>query len=244
MLHHVGSARPLQTNAARLPAVKRLIRLLALLILFVLAAPVALVALYAVVPPPLTPLMALRWFDGAAIRKTWTDLERVAPAVPRAVIASEDNLFCAHSGFDWNAIGDAADDYASGKRVRGASTISMQVAKNLFLWPGRDFVRKGVEAYITVFVELLWSKRRIMEVYLNIAEWGDGLYGIGAASHARFGKTAAALTPREAALLAAVLPNPREWSPDRPTPYIAGRADVILRRVGQLGPLLACVGGR
>jgi monofunctional glycosyltransferase len=224
--------------------VKRLIRLLALLAVIALSVPVLLVALYAIVPPPLTPLMALRWFDGAAIRKTWTPLERIAPAVPRAVIASEDNSFCEHFGFDWRAIGEAADDYATGKRVRGASTISMQVAKNLFLWPGRDFVRKGVEAYITVFVELLWTKRRIMEVYLNIAEWGDGIYGIGAASHARFGKAATALTPREAALLAAVLPNPREWSPDRPTAYIASRADVIARRVGQLGSVLACVDQR
>jgi monofunctional biosynthetic peptidoglycan transglycosylase len=164
--------------------------------------------------------------------------------VPRAVIASEDNRFCEHSGFDWQAIGDAAEDYASGKRVRGASTLSMQVAKNLFLWPGRDFARKGVEAYITVFIELLWSKRRIMEVYLNIAEWGDGIYGAEAAARAHFGKAAAALTLREAGLLAAVLPNPLDWSPARPTPYIAGRADVIARRVGQLGPLLACVGGR
>jgi monofunctional biosynthetic peptidoglycan transglycosylase len=160
--------------------------------------------------------------------------------VPRAVIAAEDNLFCEHQGFDWRAIGEAAEDYAAGKRVRGASTISMQVAKNLFLWPGRDFARKGMEAYLTVIVELLWSKRRIMEVYLNIAEWGDGVFGIGAAAHAHFGKPASTLTGREAALLAAVLPNPREWSPVRPTAYIAGRADVIMRRTGQLGPLLAC----
>ena len=163
-------------------------------------------------------------------------LDRVAASVPRAVIASEDNLFCEHSGFDWRAIGDAAEEYAAGRRMRGASTISMQVAKNLFLWPGRDFVRKGIEAYLTVFVELLWSKRRIMEVYLNIAEWGDGIYGVDAAARAHFGKAPAALTPREAALLAAVLPNPREWSPARPTPYIAGRSDVIARRVAQLGP--------
>jgi monofunctional glycosyltransferase len=231
-------------ESVEVSSVKRLIRRLAWLVVIALAVPVLLVALYAVVPPPLTPLMALRWVDGAAIRKIWTPLESVAPAVPRAVIASEDNLFCEHSGFDWRAIGEAADDYATGKRMRGASTISMQVAKNLFLWPGRDFVRKGVEAYITVFVELLWTKQRIMEVYLNIAEWGDGIYGIGAAARARFGKAATALTPREAALLAAVLPNPREWSPDRPTAYIASRADTIAQRVGQLGPLLACVGQR
>lgn len=223
---------------------KRPVRLLAAILAIVLALPVLVIALYAVVPPPLTPLMVLRSADGASIRKSWTPLERIAPAVPRAVIASEDNLFCRHAGFDWQAIGEAAEDYVEGRRLRGASTISMQVAKNLFLWPGRDFVRKGVEAYLTVFVELLWTKRRIMEVYLNIAEWGDGIYGVEAAARAHFGKRASALTPREAALLAAVLPNPRAWSPARPSAYIAGRADTILGRTGQLGPLLACVAAR
>jgi monofunctional biosynthetic peptidoglycan transglycosylase len=120
----------------------------------------------------------------------------------------------------------------------------MQTAKNLFLWPGRDFVRKGIEAYLTVLIELIWSKRRIMEVYLNVAEWDDGVYGVGAAARAHFGKPAASLTRREAALLAAVLPNPREWSPSRPSSFIAGRADTITRRIAQLGPLLACVGPR
>ncbi len=223
---------------------KRMIRFFLWITAILVAAPPALIALYAVVPPPLTPLMALRWLDGAAIRKTWVPLDRVAASVPRAVIASEDNLFCEHSGFDWRAIGDAAEDYAAGKRLRGASTISMQVAKNLFLWPGRDFLRKGIEAYLTVFVELLWSKQRIMEVYLNVAEWGEGIFGIDAAARAHFAKAASALTPREAVLLAAVLPNPREWSPARPTPYIAGRSDAIARRVAQLGPLLACVAVR
>jgi monofunctional glycosyltransferase len=222
----------------------KLIRLFLWFAAILLVAPVGAIALYAIVPPPITPLMALRWLDGAAIGKDWVPLDRVAASVPRAVIASEDNLFCEHSGFDWHAIGDAAEDYAAGKRMRGASTISMQVAKNLFLWPGRDFLRKGAEAYLTVFVELLWSKRRIMEVYLNIAEWGDGIYGIDAAARAHFGKSASALLPREAALLAAVLPNPREWSPARPTPYIAGRSDAIARRVAQLGPLLGCVAAR
>jgi monofunctional glycosyltransferase len=223
---------------------KRFVHTFLWLAAIVMAAPVALIALYAIVPPPITPLMVLRWSDGAAVRKQWVPLDRVAAPAPRAVIASEDNLFCEHAGFDWRAIGDAAEDYAAGKRLRGASTISMQVAKNLFLWPGRDFLRKGIEAYLTLFVELLWSKRRIMEVYLNIAEWGDGIYGIDAAARAHFGKTASALTPREAALLAAVLPSPREWSPARPTAYVAGRADGIMRRVGQLGPLLGCVASR
>lgn len=220
---------------------KRFFRFLLWIAVILLVGPVVLTAVIGVVPPPATPLMALRSADGVAIRKEWTPLDRISTHVPRAVIAAEDNLFCEHRGFDWRAIGDAAEDYAAGKRIRGASTISMQVAKNLFLWPGRDFVRKGAEAYLTVIVELLWSKRRIMEVYLNIAEWGDGVFGIGAAAKTHFGKPAAALTAREAALLAAVLPNPREWSPVRPTAYIAGRADVIMRRTGQLGPLLACV---
>ena len=197
------------------PCVKTLIRLILWLAAAILVIPVLLIALYAVVPPPITPLMALRWLDGAAIDRRWVPLDRIAPAMPRAAVASEDNLFCEHGGFDWRAIGDAADDYAAGKRLRGASTISMQVAKNVVLWPGRDFLRKGAEAYVTVFVEMLWSKRRIMEVYLNVAEWGDGIYGVEAAARAHFGKSAAALTPREAALLAAVLPNPREWSPAR-----------------------------
>jgi monofunctional glycosyltransferase len=200
-----------------------------------------LTLLYTVVPPVST-LMLGRWLTLRGVERTAVSLDEISPHLPRAVITSEDSRFCQHGGVDWDALRQVIEEADDDGPSRGASTIPMQVAKNLFLWPGRDFARKGMEAYITVFVELLWSKRRIMEVYLNIAEWGDGIYGIGAASRAHFGKAAAALTPREAALLAAVLPNPREWSPDRPTPYIAGRADVILRRVGQLGPLLACVG--
>lgn len=209
-----------------------------------LLGPAAILVVYRFVPPPLTPLMVIRYVEGAGIKKNWVPLDRVSPFVPRAVIASEDNLFCEHAGFDWRSMGDAVDDYMEGRRTRGASTISMQTAKNLFLWPGRSFMRKGVEAYLTVLLELLWDKRRIMEVYLNIAEWGDGIYGIDAAARAHFGKRAAALTEREAALLAAVLPNPREWSPARPSAYIAQRARIITTRIGQLGPLLACVSRR
>ncbi|MGE0746270.1 MAG: transglycosylase domain-containing protein, partial [Rhodospirillales bacterium] len=133
------------------------------------------------------------------------------------------------------------DDYVAGRRTRGASTISMQTAKNVFLWPGRDFLRKGLEAYLTVMIELLWPKSRIIEVYLNVAEWGRGIYGIEAAAQAHFGKPAAALGAREAALLAVVLPSPREWSPRRPSDYVAGQARVVQRRVGQLGALLDCL---
>jgi monofunctional biosynthetic peptidoglycan transglycosylase len=160
------------------------------------------------------------------------------------VIAAEDNLFCTHHGFDLGSLQDAFDDWQDDRRTRGASTISMQTSKNLFLWPGRDFVRKGAEAYVTAWMELLWPKTRIAEVYLNIAEWGPGLYGAEAAARAYFKKPAADLSRREAALLAAVLPNPRAWSPARPTAYIARRAATLQRRMTQLGPaLLACIGG-
>ncbi len=209
-----------------------------------LLGPALVIALYGVVPPPITPLMVIRYVEGAGIDKDWVPLERVAAHVPRAVIAAEDNLFCEHAGFDWGAMRDAIDDYVAGRRVRGASTISMQTAKNLFLWPGRSFVRKGIEAYLTVLIELLWSKRRIIEVYLNIAEWGDGVYGIEAAARTHFRKSAASLSAREAALLAAVLPNPREWSPVRPSDFVAERARTIAVRIDQLGPMLACAARR
>ncbi len=239
-----GAMRHVFSRSRKMTAKSRFVRILLWLAAIMVLAPAAAIALYAVMPPPLTPLMAMRWLDGAGLRKDWMPLSRVAAHVPHAVIASEDNLFCEHSGFDWRSIGDAVEDYSAGRRTRGASTISMQTAKNLFLWPGRNFARKSIEAYLTVLIELIWSKQRIMEVYLNVAEWGDGVYGIGAAARAHFGKSAGSLTRREAALLAAVLPNPREWSPVRPTAYISGRADTIVRRIGQLGPLLACVASR
>ena len=205
--------------------------------------PSGLTLLYAIVPPPVTPLMLIRLVEGEGITKDWTPLARIARSMPEAVIAAEDNRFCEHSGFDWNAIEEAYEDYQENGTARGASTITMQTAKNLFLWPGRNLVRKGIEAILTPQLEMVLSKRRIIEVYLNIAEWGAGLYGVEAAARAYFGKAAADLTARESALLAAVLPNPRRWSPARPTDYIARRASTISARARQLGPLLDCVRG-
>lgn len=205
--------------------------------------PVGLVA-FRTLPPPVTPLMLIRLAEGESLHKTWTPLAEISPRLRAAVIAAEDNLFCTHHGFDLDSLQDAFDDWQDDRRTRGASTISMQTAKNLFLWPGRDFVRKGAEAYVTAWMELLWPKTRIAEVYLNVAEWGPGLYGAEAAARAYFKKPAADLSRREAALLAAVLPNPRAWSPTRPTAYIARRAATLQRRMTQLGPaLLACIGG-
>jgi monofunctional biosynthetic peptidoglycan transglycosylase len=168
-------------------------------------------------------------------------LDAITPALPQAVLAAEDNRFCAHGGFDWEELGGQIDALLAGERARGASTITMQSAKNLFLWPGRDFVRKALEAWLTPQIELLWPKRRIVEVYLNIAEFGPGIYGAEAAARAYFGKSASGLNAREAALLAAVLPSPRDWSPRRPTEYLQGRARTIRTRIDQLGPMLDCV---
>ena len=207
----------------------------------VVALPATLILAYRFVPPPATPLMLIRLVEGEGIDKNWTPLSRISPNAADAVIASEDNRFCVHRGFDIEAIQEAVEEYQEGGDLRGASTISMQTAKNLFLWPGRSWLRKGAEAYLTVFLELLLPKQRILELYLNVAEWGNGIYGIEAAAERYFKKPAAKLTRYEASLLAAVLPAPRDWSPNPPGSYVAGRASSILRRIGQLGPLLDCV---
>jgi monofunctional biosynthetic peptidoglycan transglycosylase len=179
---------------------------------------------------------------GAArdVRQQWVDWQAISPHMGIAVIASEDQRFAEHWGFDLDSIQDAIEERRSGGRARGASTISQQVAKNLFLWPGRSWVRKGLEAYVTVLVELFWPKQRILEVYLNVAQFGDKTFGVGAASRRFFGKRASALSAREAALLAAVLPNPVQMRADDPSPYVRQRARWIqgqMRRLGGQGSL-------
>ncbi len=216
------------------PVVRRV--LLAILLL-----PTVLILIYRIVPPPITPLMLVRLIQGEGLTKDWRPLADISPFLPQAVVASEDNRFCEHFGFDWPELSHQLDRAWQGRSTRGASTISMQVAKNVLLWPGRDPVRKLFEAVLTPQLELFWNKRRIIEVYLNVAETGPGLYGAEAAAHRYFDKPASALNRHEAALIAAVLPNPRVWSPQRPTRYIAQRARTIERRMGQLGPLLDCV---
>jgi len=165
----------------------------------------------------------------------WVDYDEISPNIAIAVVASEDQKFPRHGGFDYDAIADALEDSADGGPMRGASTISQQVAKNLFLWPGRSFVRKGIEAYFTVLIEALWPKRRILEVYLNVAEFGPGVFGVGSASARFFGKTAARLDRDEAARLAAVLPAPRQLHADRPSAYVRARTDRIAREMSRLG---------
>ncbi|MGE0581264.1 MAG: monofunctional biosynthetic peptidoglycan transglycosylase [Steroidobacteraceae bacterium] len=168
------------------------------------------------------------------LRQRWVDAARMSPHCARAVVAAEDQLFVEHAGFDFEAIRKAAEHNARSKRVRGASTISQQVAKNLFLWRGRSWVRKGFEAWFTVLIEALWPKERILEVYLNIAEFGRGIYGVEAAAQAFWHKPAKRLTRTEAATLAAVLPNPRALRADAPSPYVKRRRDWILRQMSQI----------
>ena len=183
-------------------------------------------------PIPYTPLMAIRSYeywndDNFKTIKHWTPLKEISPSMVMAVIASEDNRFEEHNGFDWIEIDKAIADGKKGKRMRGASTISQQTAKNVFLTPSRSWIRKGLEAYFTVAIELIWGKRRIMEVYLNVAEMGRGIYGAEAAANELFKKTAQKLTTRESALIAATLPNPLRRKANNPSAYVSSRASDI-----------------
>jgi monofunctional biosynthetic peptidoglycan transglycosylase len=203
-------------------------------LLLVLGLPLVVVAAYRLVPPPVTPLMLLRAATGASIRQRWVPLSQMSPWLVRAVVASEDARFCIHHGFDYEEIGAALERFRAGGRLRGASTISQQTAKNILLWPGGGFLRKGIEAYITELIELGWPKSRILEVYLNVIEWGDGIYGAEQAAQTHFRKPASALTRREGALLAAILPNPRVLSVERPSRYIEERIATIEARTVQV----------
>lgn len=205
--------------------------------LVVFFAPAFLILLYAVVPPPATPLMLIRVAEGYGLSKDWVPLTRISPHLQRAVIAAEDAKFCMHGGFDWEAVDTAIERRRRGGRVLGASTISMQTAKNLFLWPARTYFRKGGEVYITVWLETLLSKRRILELYLNVIEFGPGIYGAEAAARHYFGVSAADLSATQAAQLASVLPSPLNWRP------VAGaRASTIEARARSvsLGARMPC----
>ncbi len=173
--------------------------------------------------------------EGVPARQTWVRLEAISPHMALAVMAAEDQRFPDHRGFDFESIGEALAEYRRGGRVRGASTISQQVGKNLFLWGGRSLLRKGVEAGVTVLLEALWPKERILEVYLNIARFGPDVYGAEAASQHYFGKSASSLSAAEAALLAAVLPNPVRFRVDTPSDHVRNRQQWILRQMRQLG---------
>ena len=195
------------------------------------AVPAALVFLFRFIPPPTTPLILGTMLTEGAVTQRWVPLDSISPHLVRAVIASEDGKFCSHYGFDLEAIDKAFDRNAAGGRLRGASTISQQTAKNLFLLPNRTWTRKGIEAYFTLLIEGLWPKRRIMETYLNIAEWGPRRFGAEAAAQGDFDKTASKLDQLEAARLATILPSPRNYSADDPGPFVIRQSRVIYERI-------------
>ena len=209
------------------------------------ASSVFFVILYKYVNPPVTPLMVIRLVEQSVggqtvkLKKDWISIDKMSAGMPLAVVASEDNLFLEHSGFDFESIEKAKEYNAQkqGKKMRGASTISQQTAKNVFLWPQRSWLRKGLEVYFTVLIEFVWGKKRILEVYLNVIETGKGIYGVESASQSYFGKSAASISRGQAALIAAILPNPLKWNPASPTPYIMGRQQWILWNMANIGKL-------
>jgi monofunctional glycosyltransferase len=224
--------------------VSRIVRFGVIVTLGLFLASILSVAILRFVPVWVTPLMVIRsveqMFDPekkVVLKNSWVPLEEISPHVPLAVIAAEDQKFMSHGGFDWVSIQQAREDIKSGKRFRGGSTISNQTAKNVFLWPGRTLLRKGMEAYFTFLIEGLWGKKRIMEIYLNVIEMGDGIYGIEAAAQHFYKKPAKELSRQQAAYIAATLPNPRRWNPAKPTNYLQSRQAWILRNMNNLGPV-------
>jgi len=216
------------------PKRRRWLRFVGWLLGSVLVLTVVPVLLMRWVDPPMSAIM-LRESFSRPVRQHWVDWQQISAHAKVAVIAAEDQKFPEHRGFDLESINDALEERERGRRVRGASTISQQVAKNLFLWPGQSWIRKGWEAYFTVLIETLWPKRRILEVYLNIAEFGNGVFGVGAASEVYLGKRASRLTAPDAALLAAVLPSPKRMRVASPSRYVRSRQEWILRQMRGLG---------
>ena len=218
-------------------------RILAIVFAFFGPVPIVLLLVFRFVPVPFTPEMLIPLVTGEGVHHTWVSRSEIAPALTRAVIASEDNDFCTHHGFDWKDIDKAIKEHEQGKRLRGASTISQETARTIFLFPVRSWVRKGAEAYLTVMIEFLWPKERILTAYLNLVDWGHGNFGAEAASQAYFHKSAAQLSNREAARLAVVLADPDVWKAAHPGPYVAARTGTILARMGEVtrDGLDACV---
>ena len=232
------------SSGSRRKTVFRLVRWLITAVLVVLLLPYLLTPLYRVVDPVSTPMLA-RWALGKRVDRTFVPLERIAPVLSRSVIASEDGRFCSHHGIDWTELRSSIEDAEDITEARGGSTITQQTAKNLFLWPGRSFIRKGLEFPLAFWIDLVLPKRRVLEIYLNIAEWGpNGEFGVEAGSRYAFNKPASQLSPGEAALLAAMLPNPKRRSAKAPRPAIRRIAGVVQARAARWGAIDACLGFR
>jgi monofunctional biosynthetic peptidoglycan transglycosylase len=223
----------------------RIVRLLLVAVLAIVLLPYVLTPLYLVLRPVSTPML-WRWATGQRVERLYTPIETIAPVVPLTVITAEDARFCAHAGIDWQGLREAIDDADDLQDLRGGSTITQQVAKNLFLWNGRSFLRKALEFPLALWIDLILPKRRIMEIYLNIAEWGpDGEFGVEAGARRAFGRSASAVSAHQAALLAAVLPNPARRNARQPGPGMRRLAGIHQARAASSGPLDACVrGGR
>lgn len=225
-----------RTSKKKKPANKKrkILHLFIRLATYFIAFSIAWVLIYRFVNPPITWLMIQRNFENneapkKAIKRKWINYEDISTNLKLAAVASEDARFMQHNGFDTEAINQAFQRNRLGESIRGGSTISQQTAKNVFLWPQRSWLRKGFEAWFTILIEALWGKERILEVYLNIIEMGPGVYGAEAAAQFYYDKSATSLTKRQAALLAAILPNPRVWSPNKPTRFINRKTNTILR---------------
>lgn len=220
--------------------IRKLFKLFRFGVFFFFISTVIVTILYRFIPPPITPLMVIRLGeqissgDELKLQKDWEKINQISPYMVQAVVASEDNNFEKHFGIDFEAIQKAHKLNKKGKALRGASTISQQTAKNVFLWPARSWVRKGLEVYFTGLIEIFWGKKRIMEVYLNVIEMGDGIYGIEAASKYYFRKPATNLNRSEAALIAAILPNPRIYSAKNPSSYIQRKQGRIMRAMNRI----------
>ncbi|MES2378926.1 MAG: monofunctional biosynthetic peptidoglycan transglycosylase [Bacteroidota bacterium] len=218
-------------------------RFVKLFLIFFIGVTVFWVIAYRFVNPPITWLMLTRGFEQKAdgkpwkIDKEWRDFDDISDGMKRAAVAAEDQTFLENHGFDFNAIEKAIAKNAKSSKLIGGSTISQQTAKNVFLWPGRSWVRKGFEAYFTLLIEIFWSKRRIMEVYLNVIEMGDGIYGVNAAAQAYFHKDAANLTRAQAAAIASIFPSPLKWSATEPSGYVRHRQYLIMKNMRRLGPM-------
>ena len=238
--------RAKRPKPARAPRRKRgwLRRVLTILLVVGVAFPVGLTLIYRFVPPPVTILMLLRLAEGHGLDYRWRGLNDISPNFVQAAVASEDARFCQHHGFDFGAMEKAlAHNEKRPSKVRGGSTISQQTAKNVFLWPDRTYVRKGLEAYFTVLTEALWGKRRIMEMYLNVVEMGPGIYGVEAASQHYFHRSARTISRPDADRLIAILPDPLKWKALDPGPYVQRRSATIGARAGVVREdgLAACV---
>jgi monofunctional biosynthetic peptidoglycan transglycosylase len=225
--------------------IRRTLHAAAFAIVLLAAIPLVLVPIYALpFVRPVSTLMLAEHFSFQPFEREWTPLEKISPVLVRSVIMSEDGQYCFHGGVDWNAMRSVVDQaIGDGEASRGASTIPMQTVKNLFLWNGRSYLRKGLELPLALYADLIWSKSRTMELYLNIAEWGNGIYGVGAASRYYFNKPASELSARQAALLAVALPSPLTRDPANPSAGLRRLAGTVEARARASGDYIGCIDG-